>query len=396
MENAIETPKTVTFNTPRITRRASSLPLAVTCPSALEPGAIRIESPNDHADLGTAVHWLLSESIVSPPSDEDLITTAAMRFSVDKDELSRLFWWAWHQWREIRQWFPHPSTEQYMEYESSGVKLTGHVDVMSVVVGGEVRIADWKSGRLDSDYEQQIRAYCWLALQEYPRYDTAYGVTIRVRDRVTDGWRWTRDELQAWWDALVDRLTREDRPYNPGLHCAYCPRGATCPAKTALVQQAAECLLVDNPMGTLPDDPAERAVIYGQVIDQITVLSRMCDQARAVIKSDVVAAGGRMPIGDGRVLVITSSNRTEIAATPQSLTLIETLVGDDLPQCVSVSKSELEKSVKATVARGQKQHVWNDAIERLTSLGVVSKSQIERLEVRRDVTTKLIESEEQS
>jgi hypothetical protein len=155
-------------------------------------------------------------------------------------------------------------------------------------------------------------------------------------------------------------------------------------------------LLVDNPMGTLPDDPAERAVIYGQVIDQITVLSRMCDQARAVIKSDVVAAGGRMPIGDGRVLVITSSNRTEIAATPQSLTLIETLVGDDLPQCVSVSKSELEKSVKATVARGQKQHVWNDAIERLTSLGVVSKSQIERLEVRRDVTTKLIESEEQS
>ena len=112
--------------------RCSRLPLIAHCPASSVPPAVRIETAGVEARLGTAVHEGLAAHVAGRPWDAH---RAALQHGVDVEELLALVFAGQDCWEKVRELFPDPKTEAYMEWADpqSGLLLTGHADVMSVV-----------------------------------------------------------------------------------------------------------------------------------------------------------------------------------------------------------------------------------------------------------------------
>ena len=145
--------------------RASRLPLSLLCPaSQLEP-AVKIGGDPSAADLGTAAHWMLTGLVSGKRQFEDM-HEAALVHRVPLEELQMLVGIGWRCWRQVAEHFPAPAVEVAMSNEGSGESpvLTGHCDVLSVS-DGIVRVADYKTGRINAKHDAQLRAYALLAMR---------------------------------------------------------------------------------------------------------------------------------------------------------------------------------------------------------------------------------------
>lgn len=363
--------------------RCSSLPLISLCPaSAVDDGGPRLAGGGDAADLGTALHACLAEQI---RGNHPEMMEIATRYAVDLRELTQLYIWWLHIWRSrIQPWFPDPQVEVALQGGdlARGLHLSGHVDLLSVV-GDQIRLCDWKSGRLDMDHVDQLRGYGWLALQAYPQAQGVYACVVRLRDRVLDGHDWTRADLDGWYQDLVAQLVAGG--YAPGGHCRFCPRGLSCPAKTALMRQASDALSLDGPgIGVdVPTESTPRGTFLADLLDRIRVVASACERAREVIKADVAAHGGVLPTQDGRELRIVQQTQRRIGFAAGWPILNTVIPAEEHDQCFSVSKGAVEQVVRAGVGRGQKSAAVQELMHRLEEAGAVEEVVIERLEIKR-------------
>ncbi len=362
------------MNAPPKTIRCSRLPLAIACPASLAETAYQLDGETDAADLGTAAHaWLAARISGIDASVDDV----ALDRGVPVADLAPLCWWGWQTWEQLLEWFPGAMTEVPMK---AGI-LTGTADVLSLGDGRRLSVADFKSGRLDTDASEQIKGYAWLALQTYPEAESVYCAVIRIRDRVADAETYSRAQLDAWYARTVERLSRADL-YNPGpQQCRVCPRGHTCPAKTALVRQSiAEVLDVND---WEPIRAEANGQLYAELLDKIKLVEKACESGRGMIKAQVGLAGGRLETEDGRELVLSVSHRSKIVPAAAWPILTEAL-GADLLACVDVGKTKVEEKVKAKAGRGQKGAAVKDLMSRLEVAGALSKTTVETLEVKRN------------
>ena len=370
--------------------RASHMPLVSACAAStlVVDGEPRLDSGGESvapANLGTATHLCLTEHIKGNRLDW---SDVANNYGVDSDELAKLARWGLDCWGELRQWYPQPDVEVPLEFtdESNGIRLTGHVDVLSVTPE-QIRLADFKSGWVDADATQQLRAYGWLALHKFPTVPEVYAALVRFRDRRADGWVWSREQLTDWYSRFVEHLAGRTGPdpYNPGPHCRFCPRGAVCPAKTQLIAQAAHALTMMNGDG-LPVEPARLA----ELVDKMALLTTVIDSARKLIKSTVQAAGGSLALGDGRELTVTTQDRRTLRVNADVRDyLAEKLPAEQWGQVVKASITELEKAVKSGVKRGGKGEAWMKTVADIEERDGIEVKQIERLEVRRSAPPQL-------
>ncbi len=381
--------------------RCSSLPLVSLCAASMVDDGVRLAGGGEAADIGTAAHAFMARAINGEMADTIELAT---EFGVDHDELSQMCQWGWRAWERVytRGWIPllpPPQTEVEVACvdEESGLELTGHIDVLSVQDGPDgpiVRLADFKSGRLDLDASEQLRGYAWLALRRYPDATSVWAAVIRLRDQVLYGVEWTRQDLEAWYRRLV-RHVGQTGMFAPGPQCRFCPRGLTCPAKTALIRQSVEALtkfesdvadveLGAAPLSFLPTELAERGTCLADVLECAKLVEGVATRAREMIKADVVAHGGTLPTTDGRELRTVETKRRDIAYAPAWPILRETIPSDTLCECVSVSKTKIEEAVKSMVGRGQKTKAVKEVMDRLEQAGAITIHPILRLEVRRN------------
>jgi hypothetical protein len=255
------------------------------------------------------------------------------------------------------------------------MRLTGHIDVLSIV-GDEVRIADFKTGWVDANHDEQLRGYCWLALQNYPDAKTAYAVVIRVRDQLVDTVRYLRHELDVWWGRRRELLSADPAYYSPGPHCRHCHRAHECPGRTAIVQESLLRVLGDDSeIDTVPSRILD-------MMDRIALVQDECERFRDWVRVQVAAAGGTLSDGEREIILKQTQQKQLIPRF--CLSVLRTAIsGDALFDCVTVSKTKVEDALRATAPRGQKGTVVKEVFARLEQAGAIKNKVIERMEVRR-------------
>lgn len=358
--------------------RCSRLPLLSICAASAAAPEITIDDADEPARLGNAVHEILAERVKSRPWS---IEEAAFRWRVPEDEIAALVSWGWRYWQQVERWYPDPQTEVKLAIPS----LTGTVDLLSVV-GEEVRILDWKSGRIEADATAQLRGYGLLALRKFPECVTAHVSLLNIRTANISRERYTRPQLEQWWLDMGRHL--DAGVYTPGLHCGHCPRGMDCPAKTRLVRQATSILL-DTEMErlalTLPADPAERGAIWDRMRMRVKLVKDCCELVEKLHKADVALHGGVLPSDDPawEWRLTAQERRTIEFGRGWPILQQAGLRPADLESCISVGKTKLEDLIRANAGRGQKGKAVKEIMDRLNEAGAIATTTIDRLERRR-------------
>lgn len=359
-----------------ITIRCSSLPRVEKCPASATEPDIRYHDDTPEARLGSAFHEVIAGWIDagSPlPADVEFM---ALRWDVAPGDLGPLCWGGWKLWGQVSNLYPDPQLEVEMQAELPGpppVLLTGHADVLSVH-DGCAWVVDWKTVREDSrDYTAQLKGYAWLALSLAPELEAAHITVVRVRDGWCDRRLFTRAELEAWWARLVESLGER---YGPGEHCGYCPRSWGCAAKDQHLGALAVRLLA-------VDETGRGGMISNIDLGRLHSACRMVEQAataaRALIKAEVAARGGVVPIGNSLALTLKETTRREIVGAAIPGLLAE--YGPDVLECCSVGKTDLGRLVRLKADRGLKQVAEKAAMERLEADGYVQTTQSTRIEL---------------
>ena len=338
-----------------ITIRASALPRAFACAASARQPTLRIETDSDPARLGTAAHALL-EAVVNQALTHTGgldIEAAAKQDNVDVDDLRFLVLSGIKLWGQIKAWFPGALAEFDLEGVVNGVRVTGHPDVMAIS-GTKATVGDWKSGRVDYDYRQQMRGYMALIMLNFPEVKEVVGIVGWLREQEIEPYRMSRADLPAWLAEFDTNVAQWDgQTYNVGSACTYCPRTHECPALAATVRRDI-AMLADDSMaariesGLADLKPAQIVDYYRKAkrIEKFTESFRQAVRARAI-------AEGSIPDDDGRELRLTESHPRYVDPMAAWPVLHRHLTDEEIAGAVKLSASKLDDAVAKKAGRGK-------------------------------------------
>lgn len=367
-----------------ITLRCSSLPLFMKCAGSVR-GDLKINEWNESSDLGTAVHDALARHIKGIPVD---LPSVASLHGVDESELSILYYQGLKAWSVV-----HPIGQCETESERSlsarvspGIELTGTADVISrswarndVWTDGDpgpmaVSITDWKSGRRDADYREQIMGYAALALMTYPQAAYAFGRIVWLRTDETEVYSLTQEGLVTWRERLIDKAAETE--YRPGPHCQHCPRQHYCPAKQEMQRGAVE-LLGTGRFDLTQLGSIERLDLYHKAKSVASLAAMVIDELRAHVRSFG-------PIeADGTKLQIVQETRRALRPAKAWPVLQQFLTDDQLAECVTVSMTKVEDAAAKGQPRGEGAGRKRAMLAELNKAEAIGSTTIEKLTERR-------------
>ena len=370
--------------------RASRLSLALLCGQSQHADSdVLVGGDRKAAELGTAVHAWLGAKIKEIENCVDPREIAA-RYGVDCEECENLCWQAWRMWWQLWEWFPDPQTEVHL----AAGDWTGTVDVFSIGNYGcfsdgspcpSATVLDWKTGWREGDAIPQLQAYGWLAFQKYPEVASVYAVIAWVRTGEVERFLWTREELEAWHAQTVETLEKEKDVYRPGPQCGICPRAACDAKKNLLILSASWLTMVTRPVTTAwapPTEPGERGKLWADVLWRAKLVEDAVKQARDMVRADVQASGGSLPLPDGQELALVPEIRREIDYATGVKIMELYLPDDQIHGCLTVRKTAVEKAVMATAARGTKGKIVQRMLAELDEVGALKETRNWKLKIR--------------
>jgi hypothetical protein len=308
------------------------------CGASAEPPRVSVEEWSDPADVGTRVHRLL-QSVVEGEEVDLTCLDSNTRFLVSSGIT------VWHGSRgfvALRDAFPGATCERSLELDMGGVTLTGHLDVRSDVVR-TVRILDWKSGRVDYDYSQQMLGYCALELASNPFIERAEAHIVWLREREVEPWVMTHEELPGWVERVGSALGSRSTVY--GRHCTFCPRAHECSGRAAVVRRDAQSLLdltdeeLSSGLATMTPDRiielTQQARSVSTAADRVVAAVRM----HAAERGDIVGASSKLTLAE--------QNRKKVDTALAWPVLQRHLTDDELAKCLDVRLTAANDAVVA-------------------------------------------------
>ena len=191
--------------------RCSSLPLAFKCAGSTRRGAVPVNESHGAADTGTAGHEGHAIMVRTGKVDWDAVPALARKHEVDEQELRVLLALGLQLWDKVKESFPNASAEVPLKHQIGRVLLTGHPDVMAAS-GTVLRILDWKDGRLDTNYREQLLGYCALGLLVTGGATSAESGIGWVRDGEYEAHTMDRAGLYVWMQRIdLSRWRYEER-----------------------------------------------------------------------------------------------------------------------------------------------------------------------------------------
>lgn len=336
--------------------RCSSLPEAMICAGTVRGSdELLVEHVHEGGALGTAVHEALRPVVehgIDRLGDLDLGGLAA-RHGVERDDLAPLVRYGIDAWKEIADAFgPTPLTEVEVEAVVAGVRITGHIDVLGES-GPEIRIADWKSGRVDRSYRDQILGYLALALIADPEKQAATGIVVWLREREVERYYMTRDDLPAWEERIRTQIVEWNGVYRAGSHCLHCRRSHNCEALRELARRDVaifsggddvQAQIIDG----LKDLPSVRLAELYRSAGRVEKLAKSFRESvkRLAIQS------GPIDTGDGHVLAISESETRNLDTAKVWPILERHLTAEEMAQAVTVGLGRVEDIIAKKAGRG--------------------------------------------
>jgi hypothetical protein len=365
--------------------RASRLPLAFHCAASIRASQVRINASNEQAGTGTATHKVLEPLVETGTIDWSSIDRIADEFDGDAQEVRMLVGKACRLWAKIRDSFPRALTEIAVDrvLEIAGLRITGHIDLISIS-GDVARILDWKSGRLDSDYWQQLRAYGCMVLLQFPQLRECTVAAAWIRTEEIENYTLTQADAEKWLHDLTSKVVNWDGKYRPGTkHCEHCPRNHECPAVSALVRRdvtAIAGLDADNMERQLATMPAADVI---ELVRRAKSVQNYAERAIDAVREHVKR--GNAIESNGVALTIQTESRREL--DPQlTWKVLEKDFGftdEDFAAVVKLGAMKIEKRVAQNAGKGNGAAAVRDLKLKLELAGAVENNEIQKLTERR-------------
>jgi len=362
--------------------RASSAPIAMACPGALR-ASVPVDEPHQAAADGTAAHAVLAAMVEFGELDWGSIADVAARYQADPDEVRGLCAAGVKLWSEVRDSFPGPMTEVAMRHEADGLTLTGHADIVSIT-GTVARDGDWKGGRKDTDYSQQMRAYGTLTLLPNPELTECTMTILWLRDREIENYTMNQADARDWMCEARERIVNWDGVFHPGPHCQYCRRSHECAAANALARRDVAALsdadlVLRAETALAAMEPDEILDLHRQAKAVQSYAKRVDDAIRNHVKvhGDVVAP-------DGRRLTMKTEPRRKVRPLEAWPVLVAAGFGDaEFGACVKLSITAVEKVAKTKAARGKGAAAIRELRKALSAAEAIKTEEVHKLSLRR-------------
>lgn len=367
--------------------RCSSLPLAFRCPGSTRRGAVPVNESHGAADTGTAGHEGHAAMVRLGAVDWDGVPALARQYEVDEQELRVLLALGQKLWAQVRESFPHASVEVPLKHQLGRVVLTGHPDVLAAS-GTVLRILDWKDGRLDKDYREQLLGYCALGLLVTSGATSAESAIGWVRDGELESHTMDRAGLYAWMQRVEDEIVQWDGTFHPGTHCHYCPRSHECPAANALARRDFAIVADKDLPGRIEDGPTLREMIQHEpekvveLLERADLAAKVADRVRAAIKEEVLRAGDI--IGGGKRLTLQKKERRHLNVLQAFPILQGKLEDPEMAEVIDISLPKAEKIVGDKAGKGNGARAKRELVAELAQAGAIETSTTVSLIVRRD------------
>lgn len=363
--------------------RASALPLAFRCAAAVRPAELRIDEANPAADVGTVAHVALRGLSDRGSIDWDALPELADRHRVPPEELGVLCALGTRLWRQVRESFQGAITEVELAARPlPGLLLTGHADLLAVAANA-IRVGDWKTGRKDSDYSEQLRGYAALALLYSPDTEQATGTILWVRDGEIENYTMTRAGLRDWLEELRVRVVEWDGVYRPGRQCLYCPRSHECPAANALARRDVAAMTdrelvyrAENEIALM--SPAEIVELHRKA----ATVNRYCERIHEAIKAHVERVGDVE--ANGLRLTVETQEKRALNVMQAWPVLEKNGFGDEeMARVIDLRLGRIEELVRERTPKGEKAHAVRKLIDELKRAGAIETSENQILKEKR-------------
>jgi hypothetical protein len=349
--------------TEKLRLRCSALPLAFLCPGSVRPSKLPINDTSEAAELGTAAHAGLATLVERGWPDWDGIPELARRHGVGEKDLRILIAQGVKLWestlpdsdKRVLDCFPDPLTEVELEHEDDAWVLTGHADILGRGPVG-VHVGDWKGGRVDKSFREQLRGYGALALLDDRAALWAQASVLWIRDGDVEQYSMQRTELDAWRERIDTEIVGWSGEYRPGPHCAHCDRSHECPAANALMRRDFAVVTDRNLVGYAEDEETLATWTPEAKIDLVEkarVASKLIERVLDALKADVITNGGEISDGKRRLTIVTEPRRylDPIKAFP---VLTEAgFTDEDMAQVIEMTAAKAENVVAERAPKGK-------------------------------------------
>lgn len=368
--------------------RCSSLPLAFKCAGSTRRGAVPVNESHEAADTGTAGHEGHATMVRTGKVDWEAVPTLARKHEVEEQELRVLLALGLQLWDKVKESFPNASAEVPLRYQIGRVLLTGHPDVMAAS-GTILRILDWKDGRLDSNYREQLLGYCALGLLVTNGATSAESGIGWVRDGEYEAHTMDRAGLYVWMQRVEDEIVQWDGTYRPGAHCHYCPRSHECPAANALARRDFAIVADRDLPGRIEDGPTLREMIQREpdkivaLLERADLAAKVAERVRAAIKEEVIRAGDI--VGGGKRLTLQRKERRHLNVLQAFPILQEKLEDAEMAEVIDISLPKAAELVGKKAGKGNGARAKRELEAELAQAGAIETSTTVSLVVRRDV-----------
>lgn len=190
-----------------------------------------------------------------------------------------------------------------------------------------------------------------------------------------------RAKLAAIESERVKYAAGEHLSLTEGSHCTYCPSGARCPAKTAMIKSIATGEVVRNEEAALTPEQAE------WIAARLPSIARFVEASRDALKAYVVQHGP-VPMGDGVVWGPVMEEQEAISAVAAK-PVLEEEIGEHAQVAVktTMAKSAIEDAVaeshSAQGIKRQKSAAMRRILAKLHAVGAVEKIRVEKFRAYR-------------
>lgn len=344
--------------------RCSSLPIAWDCAGSAAPTEVLIDHVNELGAEGSAAHDVMHHLVDTDAEtlfDVDL-KAIAQRHNVDEDHLRIAAFGGLKLWRQIKDRYQgaqgeielrHSFNVELPDGTTVTIDLSGHPDLL-VVDGDVARGGDWKFGRVDHDFRQQMLGYCVLVFLNYPDVQRIEWSIFWMRESDEEFYSMTRAEVMPWLETLATRVVAWDGTYRTGSHCTYCPRSYGCPAAMAMWKRDVDALATGGMLALVEAEGKEvPAMMLGDFFHRVKAVSVLCDRARAAVRDRVEKAGGHIDLGDGTELRINETKRRTVDVAKAWPVLEAHVPGGDMTPFIEISLSDYESALATAAGRGK-------------------------------------------
>lgn len=312
--------------------RCSALPRALQCPGSARSPELRVDPVNPAGKLGTDAHVHLARVVNGEDIDLDEIKSRDLRILVALG--IRI-------WNQVRDHFAGAVAERTAttrEFPEHGFALSGTVDVVAKGPG-YTSVADWKTGRVDSDYWAQIIGYTVLFADPG---DLSTGAILWVRDEDGENYTTSQADRDAFLQRIADEVVNWDGVYRPGSHCGFCPRYHECDARASHERAAVQAFSREELIDTVANlEPAQQLDLYEQAGTVARLAGLLRESLRNIVndRGPITTPTRKLQLVDDPRYVI-----DPIAAWP----VMDAFGLDDAgkSRVIKISKSALEDKVK--------------------------------------------------